>query len=89
MSETGEPVTPKSWRVDEEYSTAQVAVLVGLRGKTARMTYLRYERGENDVPLEIVAQVEKLSGGKVTYRGWLAAQREYRAAHPRRERAAA
>ena len=85
----GDPVSPRAWREEQELSLSQLAVLIGLRGKNVRTTYHKYERGENSAPLEVIAKIDTMSAGRVTYLSWLAVRRAWLAAHPKREKIAA
>lgn len=85
-------VTPREWRIEEGYTHGQMAVLVGLRGRNCRQTFMKYETGEVSVPLDIIEKFEKVTEGMVTWRGWLVARRAYLdkvGKTPDRERAAA
>ena len=71
--------TPLQWRTSAGKSLAaiarQVAAEVGLTGKNPARTYQRWETGANRVPVEVVAAIERLSGGIVTAASWCETRR--------------
>ncbi len=82
MSDT-KVLLPNQWREAAGLSMAAMARNLDIGGKNPSRTYQRYESGEQNCPLEIVAKVEKLTGGNVTFASWLKVKREWIAAHPK------
>lgn len=56
---------PKTWRNGAGLTLAKVAAECGITGRNPARTYNRYETGEKQAPAEVVAAVDRVSGGKV------------------------
>lgn len=64
-------MSPEEWRRGRKLSQEALAKLLGLSGKNPARTWQRWERGDRQPPLSIIAKVETLSDGKVTTRSWI------------------
>lgn len=72
-------MSPEEWRTGRKLSQDALAKLLGLSGQNPGRTWQRWERGERQPPLSIIAKVETLSDGKVTTRSWVEARARARA----------
>lgn len=64
-------MSPEEWRRGRKLSQEALARLLGLSGKNPARTWQRWESGDRQPPLSIIAKVEALSDGRVTTRSWL------------------
>ena len=72
---------PIDWRKQAGLSQESAAKLVGVMGKNPARTWQRWEIGEREPPVSVIAKIEALSDGAVAARDWLDVGREYRAKH--------
>jgi transcriptional regulator with XRE-family HTH domain len=72
---------PIDWRKQAGLSQESAAKLVGVSGKNPARTWQRWEIGEREPPVSVIAKIETLSDGNVSARDWLEVGREYRAKH--------
>lgn len=61
---------PKAWREDAGLTLAAVAAEAGIAGINPSRTFNRYESGERPCPAEVIAAVQRLSGGKIKAQHW-------------------
>lgn len=65
-------MSPQEWRTGRGLSQDALAKLLGLSGKNPARTWQRWEVGDRQPPLSIIAKLEALSDGRVTTRSWIA-----------------
>jgi transcriptional regulator with XRE-family HTH domain len=64
-------IPPKRWRQQREMTMAGVALMLGIVGKNPSRTWQRYENGEREPPISIVAKLEMISDGAVSTASWM------------------
>lgn len=64
-------MSPEQWRKAKNFSQDQVARMIGLSGKNPARTWQRWESGERQPPLTVIAKIEVLSEGFVTTTSWI------------------
>ncbi len=64
-------ITPRQWRLNAKLSLCAAAGLVGVTGRNPARTWQRWERGDTNPPVKIVAKVEELSQGRVKAADWV------------------
>lgn len=68
---------PRSWRLREGLTVAEMARRAGISGKNPVRTYGRYETGEQPCPPEVIERVREITGGEVGAEGWQKARVEF------------
>jgi predicted transcriptional regulator len=61
---------------------ASIASMLGIVGKNPSRTWQRYETGEREPPLEIIAKLEMISDGAVSTSSWMQIRQTYRTRQP-------
>ncbi|MNE65612.1 hypothetical protein D3C80_1611070 [compost metagenome] len=56
---------------------AGVATMLGIGGKNPSRTWQRYETGEREPPISIIARLEMISERSVTTTSWMLVRQEY------------
>ncbi|WP_332304682.1 helix-turn-helix domain-containing protein [Rhizobium sp. GR12] len=69
--------SPKSWRQQQKMTMAGVASMLGIKGKNPSRTWQRYETGEREPPVAVMAKLETISEGQVTTTAWMYARKAY------------
>lgn len=63
-------MSPAHWRKDRRLSQRDAAILAGVSGKNPARTWNRWELGERQPPIRVVARIEVESEGRVSARAW-------------------
>jgi transcriptional regulator with XRE-family HTH domain len=63
-------MSPSQWRKDRRLSQRDAAILAGITGKNPARTWNRWELGERQPPMRVVAKIEDESDGRVSARAW-------------------
>ncbi|WP_420908396.1 helix-turn-helix domain-containing protein [Aureimonas altamirensis] len=63
-------MSPKQWRKTLKLTQADAARLAGVSGSNPSRTWQRWETGSRRPPFQVVALVQKLSGGSVCAASW-------------------
>jgi transcriptional regulator with XRE-family HTH domain len=80
--------SPAVWRQSEKLSMAAVAGSVGVAGKNPARTWHRWESGELEPPLRVIALIEETSKGKVPMAEWVKVRSAYLSAQSAKRAAA-
>lgn len=64
-------MSPEQWRKANNLSQDAVARMIGLTGKNPARTWQRWESGERQPPLTVIAKIEVLSDGAVNTTSWI------------------
>ncbi|WP_046601634.1 hypothetical protein [Neorhizobium galegae] len=56
---------------------ATIASMLGIAGKNPSRTWQRYETGEREPPIHIVARLEMISDGSVTTTSWMQVRQSF------------
>jgi transcriptional regulator with XRE-family HTH domain len=63
-------MSPEEWRKDRGLSQEAMARVVGVSGKNPSRTWQRWESGEAQPPIRIIAKIDSLTDGKVNLQSW-------------------
>lgn len=69
--------SPKRWRQQRKMTMAGVASMLGITGKNPSRTWQRYETGEREPPVSVMAKLEMISEGAVTTSSWMQVRQSY------------
>lgn len=61
---------------------AGIASMLGIVGKNPSRTWQRYENGEREPPVSIIAKMEMISEGAVTSSSWMHVRQSYQSRPP-------
>ncbi|WP_322884028.1 hypothetical protein U8C35_17355 [Sinorhizobium medicae] len=56
---------------------ATIASMLGIAGKNPSRTWQRYETGEREPPVSVIAKLEMISEGAVTSSSWMQVRQAY------------
>lgn len=69
-------MSPAAWRKQQNLSLARLARRLGIPGRNPARTLQRWENGERQPPLSIIAEYQRISGNKVTLKSWTSIVRD-------------